>query len=115
MAVAPNTVGEYRSVRRRPESLEPLTSMFSAMLTQPEPCFLHGDAALLTDLVSAIKLSAEQVSKSGYSDSKPIDACMVILGQPFTFSAARWCFNSHAICHARMVLKGHSWFFKKLV
>jgi hypothetical protein len=71
--------------------------MFRAMLSQREPCLLHGDAMFLTSFVSAIKLSAEQVSESGHRNSKPIDVRTVFLGQPFPFRAGGWCSKSQYV------------------
>jgi hypothetical protein len=40
--------------------------MFGAMPLQAGPGFLNRNAVFLTRLISAIKLSAEEVSESGY-------------------------------------------------
>ena len=78
--------------------------MFGAMALQAGPGFLHGNAILLTRLVSAIKFSAEEISESGDRKSKPIYAGSVILGHPLTFHADRCCCSSHGHAYARWVL-----------
>ena len=74
----------------------PLTPMLSPMMCESDPRFLHRNAMLLTDLISAIKLRAEQVFERGHSKSKAIDAGAVFLGQPFTFTADQCFCSSHA-------------------
>jgi hypothetical protein len=71
-----------------------LTPVLCAML-MGNPCFFQGNTTCLARLVSAVKLSTEQVFESEYGITKPIRTSTVLLCQPFTLRAYCSFFSSH--------------------